>query len=237
MPYRRLPNTDEARIRSLKRAIERQEIGNIHDLAFSLKTLHEAKVFLLAFERARLNYKQAFQMQVNANKKYQKLVKQAKLYISHFVQVLNLCVIRKEIKPESKRLYGLEPDNFAVPDMVSDTSVLEWGEKIIEGEQNRLSKGGAPIYNPTIAKVRVHYDLFKDAYREQKVHQQNTSRTLEVLSGLRQQGDTIIVDIWNQVEEVFQGREPEERLEKCKAYGIIYYYRRGEKRYVTEPVG
>lgn len=234
MPYRRLPNTDEARVRSLRRAIEQQEADNISRVTFSFKTLQEAKVFLLSFERARTNYKQAFQEQVRASKNYQKLAKQARLYVSHFVQVLNLSVIRDEIKEDSKSFYGLEPENYAVPDMASDVSLLEWGEKIIEGEQKRLSHGGTPIFNPAIAKVKVHYDMFKDAYYGQKIYQQNTSRMQEILSNLRNEGDAIILDLWNQVEKYFADLSPGERVTCCLRYGIIYYYRKGETKYVVD---
>ena len=47
MPYRRLPNTNQARLRTLKSAVEQgQKIGDIRNLAFSLKTLEEASEML-----------------------------------------------------------------------------------------------------------------------------------------------------------------------------------------------
>jgi hypothetical protein len=230
MPYRRLPNTDEARIKSLKRAIQNEEENNIHNLVFSLQTQENAKKFLSIFETARFNYKQALQEQVKASKNYQPLAKQARLYISHFIQVLNLSVIRDEIKANVKLLYGLKPDNFSIPDISSDSALINWGDKIISGEEKRLSSGGTPIYNPTIAKVRVHYDTFRDAFYSQKMYQQTTTHMLESLASLRMEGDAIIVDLWNQIEEKFKDIHPAERLEKCKSYGIIYYYRKSEKR-------
>lgn len=42
MPYRRLPNTDQARVRALKAAVEKGDVYNVRDLAISLKTLFEA---------------------------------------------------------------------------------------------------------------------------------------------------------------------------------------------------
>ena len=46
MPYRRLPNTDQARIRALKAAVVKGDVCNVYDLAVSLKTLGEARMFL-----------------------------------------------------------------------------------------------------------------------------------------------------------------------------------------------
>ena len=59
----------------------------------------------------------------------------------------------------------------------------------------------------------------------------NTNRSLEQLASMRVQADRLILDIWNQVEAKFQDVSPnEKRLEKCRDYGLIYYYRTGEKQ-------
>ena len=54
MPYRRLPNTDQARVRALKAAVEKGDVYNVRDLAISLKTLFDARNFLLKFEAAQI---------------------------------------------------------------------------------------------------------------------------------------------------------------------------------------
>jgi len=143
--------------------------------------------------------------------------------------VLNFGVIRNEIKPEMKRLYGLEPSNFAVPDLSTEGALLTWGERIINGEQERIKKGGAPIYNPAIAKVSVHYDIFKDLRLSQKVYQKSTNRYLEILTGLRKGADEIILDIWNQVEDSYKSRPETQKRALCEAYGVRYYFRKNEK--------
>ena len=104
--------------------------------------------------------------------------------------------------------------------------MVDWGKRIIEGERRRTSQGGVPIYNPTIAKVKVHYDIFVDSYEKQRALQALTNRSLEELSSMRARADELILDIWNQVEEKFQNVFPNEaRLDKCRDYGLIYYYR------------
>jgi len=49
------------------------------------------------------------------------------------------------------------------------------------------------------------------------------------LVSLREKGDEIILDIWNQVEAKYKDEKPYSRLIKCQTYGLIYYYRKGEK--------
>ena len=231
MPYRRLPNTDQARIRALKSAVGKGDVYNVNELAISLNTLSEARNFLSKFEIAHNYYAQCYDNQVKESPKHQSNVKTARLYISHFTQVLNLSVLRSEVKPIHKKLYCLPIDNYNVPDLTSEAAMVEWGKRIIEGERKRTSQGGVPIYNPTIAKVKVHYDIFVDSYERQKALQVLTNRSLEGLATMRTRADELILDIWNQVEEKFRNISPNElRLDKCRDYGVIYYYRTGEKR-------
>ena len=231
MPYRRLPNTDQARIRALKSAVGKGDVYNVNELAISLNTLSEARNFLSKFEIAHNYYAQCYDNQVKESPKHQSNVKTARLYISHFIQVLNLSVLRSEVKPIHKKLYCLPIDNYNVPDLTSEAAMVEWGKRIIEGERKRTSQGGVPIYNPTIAKVKVHYDIFVDSYERQKALQVLTNRSLEGLATMRTRADELILDIWNQVEEKFRNISHNELLlDKCRDYGVIYYYRTGEKR-------
>lgn len=229
MPYRRLPNTDQARVRALKAAVEKGDLYSVRDLAISLKTLFEARNFLQRFEAAHIYYTQCYDNQAKASRKHQANVKTARLYISHFIQVLNLAVLRDEIKTSHKKMYHL-PEANVVPDLLSEAALVEWGKKIIEGERQRTAQGGIPIYNPTIARVKVYYDIFLDSYERQKNLQALTNRSLDELASMRDRADEIILDIWNQVETKFQDVTPNElRLEKCRDYGLIYYYRSNEK--------
>lgn len=230
MPYRRLPNTDQARIRALKAVVDKNDTFGMNVYPVSFKILADARNFLVKFDTAQKYYKQCLDTQVKSNKKYQLQLRMARLYISHFIQVLNLAVIRSEIKEDYKKLYGLEPGCYTVPDLTNESSICEWGEKIIKGEKERLRKGGVPIYNPTIAKVNVHYDIFKEAYDFQKGLQSITNRSLEALSSMRAQADRIILDAWNQIEKSFDVLPAEEKMKKCQEYGIIYYYRTSEKK-------
>lgn len=230
MPYRRLPNTDQARIRALKAVIAKADTQGVYDMAVSLKTLSNARNFLIRFEAAHLYYMQCFQNQSAAGQKHQYNVKMARLYLSHFTQVLNLAALRLEVRPAHKAYYGLAVDNNSLPDLTSEAFIVEWGRKIIDGENKRISQGGIPIYNPTIAKVRVHYDIFVESYEKQKSLQALTARSLEQLSAMRPAVDELLLDIWNQVEQKFAEIVPnEKRLKLCQSYGLVYYYRTSEK--------
>ncbi len=228
MPYRRLPNTDNARIRALKTAVEKCSNTDFQELAVEMKTLQEAKNVLSRFERLYDQYQQAFDIQVKANILFQQKAKNARMYLSHFVQVLYMCIIRSEIKAEHLKLYGLENQHMLVPDFSSNELLLEWGEKIIAGEESRIQKGGVPIFNPTIAKVKVMFSLFKEGYQTQKIHQKATLRLQNQVMKTRETVDSIILDIWEQVERTNKDLPLSERLERNREYGVVYYYRKGE---------
>ena len=54
------------------------------------------------------------------------------------------------------------------------------------------------------------------------------------LGELRKQADALIVQIWDLVEHYFRQELPYSKMQKCKQYGLIYYYRKGEKKLSAE---
>lgn len=234
MPYRRLPNTDQARLSALQMAVQAASEADFTEQVISYRTLTDAQKFLMQFEAQVSQYHENFRSKVSANKQYRHNVQNARMYISHFIQVLNLAVIRGEIKKEQKELYKLDANNHILPDLSSEEDLIVWGQNIIDGEQERVRLGGFPIYNPTINKVKVYYDIFKEHQVNQRMHLKTTNRVYENLEILRKDADAIILDIWNQVEEFYKDQLPYARLRKCQKYGLIYYYRNGEARLTPE---
>lgn len=229
MPYRRLPNTDVARLRAMRIAKQQYDVLGAN-APFQAKVIHNISVIIPQFERAINDFKYQQAEQTKKNKKYQNTVKTARMYISHFIQVLNLSCLRNEIKPEKKLYYKLLPTNYSVPDLSTEALIIEWGKNIIDGENERVMNGGASIYNPTIAKVKVNYEIFKEAYQIKKVTQKNSDRALEVIKDLRKKVDNLILDLWNQIEESFKELGTEEMQEQSKKYGVVYYLRRKERQ-------
>lgn len=229
MPAKRLPSTDEGRIRVLQAIIDQEELIGLDKGVLSIQELHELRNFLLAFEGSGFCFRQAMDDENKAGKVYSDLFKTAQLYISHFIQVLHLAVIRNEIKRELLVLYGMDENDLSVPDLSTEEDVLNWGERLIVGEAERMSRGGAAMYNPPIAKVKVHYDLFKDALYSLKIYRKNTIRNHEGMDDRRQKADRYIEDIWTRVEDRCWEMEADERKTVLKAYAIIYYYQRGEQ--------
>lgn len=230
MPYRRLPNTDQARLRALKAALLMGQKRSVNELAFSQSSLVRARSFFSGFENAIIQHKHAKKQQGLNSKSYQEIVKKARLYVSHFIQVLNFCILRGELKTNVREYYGIEKDAKKLPSFVLESDLLEWGKKIIEGEHQRTMHGGNSIYNPSIAVVKVKYDQFADAYHFQKTLQKNTARWAEKVAEMRSEADDIILNIWNEVEDSFSVLPDDLRREKAQEYGIIYFFRPMEQK-------
>ena len=230
MPYRRLPNTDLARLRAIEAGLELGRRTALTQLAFSQQTLEKLEFFYPHFLGAirQLNFSR--QNQFDRSKEYGEIIRKAKLYLSHFLQVVNFAIAREEMKPEVIEFYGLKVNSKATPPLNLEAQILTWGELIIEGEQKRIMSGGSPIYSPSIALVKVHYEVFKDAYRQQKTLQTITNRASVKVAELRQKADVLIQQMWNEVEGSMSHLSDDERRENATRYGIVYVYRASEQK-------
>jgi len=199
------------------------------DLAFSQKLFLQLKAFLPLFEQAIDQYNFSKDKQAQYGKLLNEQFKEARLYVSHFLQVLNFCIIRGEIKPEAREVFGLSADERSVPDMGTEQQLIYWGEKVINGEQQRMLSGGNRIYNPSIAIVKIKYEKFLDYYNNHKNLQVTTKKMHDKVTSLRDKADALILHIWNEVEQKFDNLEAEEKREKCSSYGIVYMLRKQEK--------
>jgi hypothetical protein len=233
MPYRRLPNTDVARLNALKSALAKGKELPPFKLAFSQHTYQRVQSFLPYFEKAMIEQRQAYVNQVKRNKEYLNALKKAKLYISHFIQVLNMSIIRGEMSPTVRTMYGLSENDRKVPLLNTEADVIKWGEALIIGEKDRMNHGFSPMTNPTLAVVKVRYEAFLDAYNFQKTLQKTQFRTLSELHKQREEADTIIQAVWNEVEEAFKDLPEDIRREKAKEYGLVYIYRKNELRQIN----
>ncbi|MBS3806053.1 MAG: hypothetical protein KGY60_00990 [Bacteroidales bacterium] len=228
MPYRRLPNTDKARMRALKTAHELGKEIPPFKLAFSQQTLQRLSSFLPKYEKALQEYNNTYKIQTSNQKEYQNRLKKARLYISHFIQVVNMSITRGEMPPKTRTYYGMQEDEKKLPALTTEQDLKKWGSRIIEGEEQRKKTGLPPVTNPTIAVVKVNYDNFIDAYQFQKQLQENHHRAAEKIHEMRKEADQIISSTWDEVESTFSDRTDQQRRSKAKEYGVVYFYRKNE---------
>jgi len=227
MPYRRLPNTDSARLKSLKSAFERGKDLPPFKLAFSPNSYRKIQSVLPNFETAIHEHRNSLNIQSEKNKEYQRRLKKVRLYISHFIQVVNMAIARGELKEDTREFFGLDEDR-KVPSLNSEEEIIDWGQKLIEGEKQRRNQGLGPITNPTIGVVKVHFDKFMEYHNFQKSLKNRSQRAQDQLNHQRQQVDGVIQQVWNEVEDAFHDLPEEMRREKATEYGLVYVFRKNE---------
>ena len=216
----------------MKNAVDSCVENGVFTNVLTHHTYHRAKDFLQRFSAEVDIYKRCVKEQSSkrGNTEYEAALKKARMYVSHFIQVLSMCIMRGEVARSKRPYYGLPENEDTVPNLFSEAAVLEWGVKVIEGERRRQGEGGIPIYNPTMGRVSVVFEMFKEMYDRQLALQQRTNEALRNISDMRYEADEIIFEVWGEIEASFSSLQGEARLRNCARYGVIYYDRPDRKR-------
>ena len=229
MPYRRLPNTDSARLRAFKKAVEMSKEIPPFRLAFSMKTLVRIQAFLPLFENSISHQRQTLVNQNEKAKSNQETARKARLYLTHFLRVMNMAVTRGELPPETRTFYGIASDDSTLPSLATENELVAWGKRIIDGEEYRIRKGYSPVTNPTIAVVKVRYEKFLETRSHCKTVNRRASDCVNKTAGMRQEADELITLLWNEIEASFSSLPEEEKRANAEKYGLVYVFRKHEK--------
>jgi hypothetical protein len=228
MPYRRLPNTDTARIKAMRTALEKGNEIPPHKLAFSSKTIVKLQKFLPQFEYNIQLHRQSLKAQNKKNKSYNEILRKARLYLTHFIRVMNMAIVRGDLPVETRAYYDLELNESTVPSLNTENELLSWGRRIIEGEEYRIRKGGNALTNPSIAIVKVRFENFVEALGNHSTLAKKTLEYTEKNNNLRSEADEIILQLWNEVEKTHISLPDDIRKKQNESYGLIYFYRKNE---------
>src|SRR5450759_3753119 len=228
MPYRRLPNTDTARIKAMRIALEIGKELPPNKLAFSSKTIVRLQKFLPQFDHNFHMYRQVLASQNKKSRDYNEILRKAKIYLTHFIRVMNMAIFRGDLPAEIRAFYGLATNESTVPSLNTENELMSWGRRIIEGEEFRIRKGGSPITNPTIAVVKVRFENFVEALNFHNTVVKKTFEYTEKNDKLRKEADEIILQVWNEIEATNNKLPEERRKELNEEYGLVYFYRKNE---------
>lgn len=216
-------------MRALQAFVDISEKSETNRMAFAFKHIHPIRNIIQKFDGARHQQEQARQNLMRLNREFEPVMVKTRLYVSHFIQVLNLAIIREEIPESSRSFYNLPEGENRLPDLRTEKSLLDWTSKIIEGENKRIKTGGVPIMTPTIARVKVWYDQYKDGYYNQITAANSSKRAAQKLIEVRREADALISEVWDEIEEFFSHLPDREMRENCSEYGIVYVFRKGEQ--------
>jgi len=228
MPYRRLQNTDSARLRAMKRALEMSKNIPPFRLAFSMKTLVKLQGILPVFENAISHQRQTLVNQAEKVKTNQETARKARIYITHFLRVMNMAVTRGELPPETRSFYGIPTGDAALPSLATENELVAWGKRIIDGEEYRIRKANMPVTNPSIAVVKARYEKFLETRNHYKTINRRAVECVNRTTELRREADELITLLWNEIETSFSSLPEEEKRASCEKYGLVYVFRKGE---------
>lgn len=228
MPYRRFPKTDPARLKALRTLLDNNDIYTARNRFLDWGLIGRAQPLHDRLLTATEQHRVTLAAQTRNAGKTLRLQRRAAMYVSHFLQVLFMAVERGEIKRSQLALYGLEASATAVPFIKTADTLLQWGQRVIDGEKARIKAGGRPIYNPSIGMVSTHYDIFREANEAQRRLQQRTAKALQDIADIRPECDELLQKLWNQIEDHYGHLDWNERVMACRKLGVIYYYRRHE---------
>ncbi|HHU98389.1 MAG TPA: hypothetical protein PK005_07915 [Bacteroidales bacterium] len=198
-------------------------------LAFSMKTLVRIQAFLPLFENSISHQRQTLVNQNEKAKSNQETARKARLYLTHFLRVMNMAVTRGELPPETRTFYGIASDDSTLPSLATENELVAWGKRIIDGEEYRIRKGYSPVTNPTIAVVKVRYEKFLETRSHCKTVNRRASDCVNKTAGMRQEADELITLLWNEIEASFSSLPEEEKRANAEKYGLVYVFRKHEK--------
>ena len=219
----------------MRMALEKGKEMPPHKLAFSSKTIFKLEKALPQFEQSIKSYRETLLSHNKKNREYYEIVKKARIYITHFIRVMNMAISRGELPAETRAFYGLATDESNVPFLNTENELLSWGRRIIEGEEIRIKKGANPITNPTIAVVKVRFGNFLDALNHHNTLLHKGLEHTEKITAMRREADDIILHLWNEVENSYASSPEDLRKKQCEEYGLVYFFRKNELEQIAVP--
>lgn len=219
---RKLPNTHITRENALIKAAQRQAGLPATDQVLTPSTVTRLTAMEPTYTEAMGDVNKA-QAALSANTPDKdKAVQEARMFNSHFIQVFNLGVARGKYPAGHRAYYGLQVDSSALPPMDTETDVLNWGARLINGDADRTGAGGAAMANPDIAEVQAAHTAASAPASSQDVLKEQLDIAQEKLAELSIGADSLIKRIWDEVETFYGEELPASKRANARLWGVVY---------------
>ena len=151
-----------------------------------------------------------------------------RMLLSHFFQTLNMGVDRGVFQASDRASYQLDVSQTTLPALSMEADLVMWAERFVSGEATRTAAGGTPVPFPTGAEVDAEFTAYKSLRDAQTGKRQTHDKEQEDVADLRDEVDSLIRDVWDEVEFRFRRDQPASLRRKARDYGIVYVARPGE---------
>ncbi len=219
---RRLPQSDDGRYKALTNALNRKNSVAPADMAITAATIVRLDVIQPEFKSGMQERGNALVAQSSSTSQVDTARDEAKLYISHFIQVFNLGVKRNVYPASARAYYQLDVNSDAVPSLSTEADILIWGQRLQDGDVSRTGAGGAAMSNPTIAEVNAKVADFNTKNQAQGLKKTAFDNAQEAVAGMRPEADKVIKKVWDEV-ETFYNEEPAPSMRRrAREWGVVY---------------
>ncbi|MFO7879605.1 MAG: hypothetical protein ACQES0_04735 [Bacteroidota bacterium] len=217
MPSRKLPQNDTMRYEAMKMALEVADKQAVGDCAFGRATYDELKAMFSRFEQIYQSMEK-----LKDHQEYLPLQKKARLYITHYLQVMLMAVERGELPENTTEYYGIKPGSWKLPKLQSDKQLIEYGKSLFERDAKRISEGGKYITNPGIAVVKVWFEKYLDAWENHQLQLKKYKNNKHFLEQMRHDANACIKNVWDEVEAAYEHLRPALKRKAAAKYGVMY---------------
>lgn len=219
---RRLPNSDQTRDRALTTAKERMDAVAPADMAITPITQERLTNIQDLFKKAMQERANALVAQADGTAAMDPSKNAARMYISHFIQVFNLGVTRAVYTASARAFYQLDVSSDALPSLSTEAEILQWGQRLKDGDTARTTAGGAAMSNPTIAEVNTKTADFKTKNDTQGLKKTDYDNAQQAVVALHDEADKTIKKVWDEVETFYNEEEPASMRRKAREWGEIF---------------
>lgn len=239
MPYRRLPNSRPAVLKTLRtahdtylntpdaadRAITAEQFAKL-SLTISPPSLFKRFIS----EEADVDNAQAAQAPLI---EVQDLAAELlAMYVSHFYQVYDFGVARDVFSAGSRSYYGREINSTALPPMESHDDIAEAARRVGTGEAARQAADGTDFIamtNPAAGEIAAQLGVYTSAHNAAQQAVVKTDNEREQAGTLYPEALELAVDICDTVEFFYRkDPEPSSRRAKARRWGVVYIFAPGE---------
>ena len=234
MPYRKLPNSTPAVIRTLKAARDTYKITPVAtDRAITAAqfaqlddTVPTSLLNVLLKDASDVDLAQAAQAPLVSQ--LTQVAARLTMFCSHFHQVLDMGIARGTFQTGARSYYDRDVNATAIPDLSSYDAVAEAAGFIVSGEAARHTAEGATYVAmslPSAAEVGTLLTQFNTLRNQSQQAQVNTDQKQEAVSAIYPQAQALAVDICDTVEFFYRkDADPASFRTKCQRWGVVYVY-------------
>lgn len=230
MPTRRLPRNNSERSTALNRAKERKDAPSTDPLQipYTAATISKLDIIQPDYKLKVAKVASALSLQTETTAVVSKARIMAGYFVADMLEAMQRAVRRELFLPSARAYYQLPVGESTIPSMRTEAEVLEWGEKTIEGETNRVLAGGIPIGFPLLSEVEAAFGTFKDANLLQAERKTLYDNAQQAVLDQNIEVDKLILKLWNETETFFDEGDKPSMRRKAREWGVVYVPSQGE---------